>query len=80
MKFSERVNKIIKEKGLKKSWLSDALSMRYVDYWRKMKDNSFTKEEKADIEVLLGDDTPYKEALLEKAARKRELKAELKSL
>lgn len=64
MNYTERLTKRLKENGLKKTWLASQLRMHYESFWSKMTDNSFTKEEKEKIEVLIGKDSPEKLKIL----------------
>jgi hypothetical protein len=64
MNYTEKLTKQLKEKGLKKTWLAKELMIHYENFWVKMKDNSFTKEEKEKINILIGEDSPEKTSIL----------------
>ncbi len=80
MKYSEKVKGQLKDKGVKKTWLADALGLRYPDFWKKMSENAFSKDEKDKILALLGEDSPAKTEILKAKNFKKSLKQVLKSL
>lgn len=64
MNYTEKLSKQLKQKGLKKTWLASELLLRYEEFWTKMRDNSFSKEEKEKINILIGEDTKEKSTIL----------------
>lgn len=80
MKFSEKINILMKQEGVKKTWLSENLLMRYKDFWQKMKENSFTKQEKKKIKILLNGNSEERNAILKKARLRKNLRDVLKEL
>ena len=74
MNYSEKINLQLKEQGLKKDWLADKLGLRYVEFWKKMKRNLFTKEEKKDVQILLGEPSINRDRIIVKANMRKKLK------
>lgn len=80
MNYSEKITRQLKIKELRRTWLAQNLGMRYVIFLGKITDNSFTKEEKEKIKILLGDDSEEKRELMRKTSLKSTIKELLNSI
>ncbi len=79
-KYNEKIQKDIKNKGLKKTWIAAMLRMRYATFWEKMKHNKFTKDEQDKINILVGEDSDAKTNIIANAKTKAAFKLASKSL
>lgn len=52
-KYEDKLNRMIKESGVKRIWLSAQLDMGRKAFWIKARTNGFTDEQKNKIEKLL---------------------------
>lgn len=53
MKYKHELAKRIKKSGRSRKWISAQLEMSRQTFWRKVINDSFTKEEKQKIKTLL---------------------------
>ena len=53
MTYKTQLNKLIAKSGRKRIWLSEQLKMDRVTFWRKANNDTFTNQEKFQIEELL---------------------------
>jgi len=71
--YKEKLEKQLKAKGTKKGWLAKALKMPYPKFWKKLRENEFTQDEKNRIKVLIGEDTEEKLQMMASARTKAAL-------
>ena len=53
MRYKLHLNKMIQRSGRKRIWISDQLDMDRTTFWRKANKDTFTEQEKVNIDKLL---------------------------
>ena len=53
MRYKLHLNKMIQRSGRKRIWISDQLDMDRTTFWRKANNDTFTEQEKVNIDKLL---------------------------